>query len=54
MVGTLVIVSGILVLMLPETHKRILLDRLRSETTCGKNDEQQNILNDDPVGESSL
>ena len=53
-VGTLVIVSGILVLMLPETRKRILLDRLRSETTCEKNDEQQNIINDDPVEESPL
>jgi hypothetical protein len=49
-----VIISGLLVLLLPETRKRILTDRLGSKKTSGDNDEQQNIMNSEHVGESSL
>jgi competence protein ComGC len=53
-VGTLMIISGLLVLLLPETRKQVLTDRIRSKKTSGNNDEQQNIVNDDQVLESSI
>ena len=53
-VGTLMIISGLLVLQLPETHKQVLTDRLVSAKARENNDEHQKMVNVDPVLESSV
>lgn len=48
------IISGLLVLQLPETRKQVLTDRLMSAKACDNNDEHKKVVNVDPLLESSV